>query len=97
MVLHALFPPALGLQGIEEETLNRRRQMLRRVGGFILLLLGVALFAGFHSGRLGNFGGGVCPGLDERLRFAAGGIAAGDGGPASDLETAPPAQRPPWT
>jgi Na+/melibiose symporter-like transporter len=40
---------ALGLQGIEEETLNRRRQALRRVGGFVLLLLGVALFAGFHS------------------------------------------------
>jgi cytochrome bd-type quinol oxidase subunit 2 len=40
---------ALGLQGIEEETLNRRRQALRRFGGFVLLLLGVALFAGFHT------------------------------------------------
>ena len=40
---------ALHLHDIEDETLNRRRQVLRRIGGFVLVLLGVAMFAGFHS------------------------------------------------
>jgi cytochrome bd-type quinol oxidase subunit 2 len=40
---------AVNLHGIEDETLNHRRQVLRRIGGFVLLLLGVAMFAGFHS------------------------------------------------
>ncbi|MDB5323369.1 MAG: hypothetical protein JWN40_5000 [Phycisphaerales bacterium] len=37
------------LTGIENESLNRRRQRLRRIGGFIMFLLAIALFAGFHS------------------------------------------------
>jgi cytochrome bd-type quinol oxidase subunit 2 len=40
---------ASNLHDIENEALNHRRQVLRRIGGFVLLLLGVALFAGFHS------------------------------------------------
>ena len=40
---------ALQLHGIEDEALNRRPPRLRRVGGLVLLLLGVAMFAGFHS------------------------------------------------
>jgi hypothetical protein len=40
---------AVHLHGVEDEALNRRRQFLRRVGGFVLLLLGFAFFAGFHS------------------------------------------------
>lgn len=37
------------LSGIENEQINRRRHRLRRAGGFVMLLLGAALFAGFHS------------------------------------------------
>lgn len=40
---------AANLSGIEDEALNRRRHRLRRIGGFFMVLLGVALFAGFHS------------------------------------------------
>jgi 4-amino-4-deoxy-L-arabinose transferase-like glycosyltransferase len=37
------------LSGIENESLNRRRQRLRRIGGFVMFVLAIALFAGFHS------------------------------------------------
>ena len=40
---------AANLNGIENDDINDRRQRLRRVGGFVMLLLGVALFAGFNS------------------------------------------------
>lgn len=37
------------LSSIEDEAINRRRLRLRRAGGFIMFLLAIALFAGFHS------------------------------------------------
>jgi drug/metabolite transporter (DMT)-like permease len=40
---------ASNLTGIEDEQLNHRRQRLRQIGGFVMLLLAVALFAGFHT------------------------------------------------
>jgi drug/metabolite transporter (DMT)-like permease len=40
---------ASNLTGIEDERLNHRRQRLRQIGGFVMLLLAVALFAGFHT------------------------------------------------
>ena len=40
---------AAGLNGIEDEHLNRRRQRLRQIGGFVMILLAVGLYAGFHS------------------------------------------------
>jgi hypothetical protein len=40
---------AANLNGIEDEALNRRRHRLRRAGGFVMFLLAIALFAGFHS------------------------------------------------
>lgn len=40
---------AASLNGIEDENLNKRRQRLRQIGGFIMILLAVALYAGFHS------------------------------------------------
>jgi 4-amino-4-deoxy-L-arabinose transferase-like glycosyltransferase len=40
---------ATNLSGIEEQQVNDRRQRLRQIGGFVMLLLAVALFAGFNS------------------------------------------------
>lgn len=40
---------AASLTEIEDVQLNRRRQRLRQVGGFVMLLLAVALYAGFHT------------------------------------------------
>lgn len=40
---------ATNLSGVEDEGINRRRQRLRRIGGFVMLVLGVALFAGFNT------------------------------------------------
>ena len=40
---------AVNLHGIEDESLNRRRQRLRQVGGFVMILLAIGLFAGFHT------------------------------------------------
>jgi hypothetical protein len=40
---------AVNLHGIEDESLNRRRQRLRQIGGFVMMLLAIGLFAGFHS------------------------------------------------
>jgi 4-amino-4-deoxy-L-arabinose transferase-like glycosyltransferase len=40
---------ATNLSGIEDDRTNNRRQRLRRIGGLVMLLLAVALFAGFHS------------------------------------------------
>lgn len=40
---------ATNLHGIEDQALNHRRQRLRQIGGFFMLLLAVALFAGFHT------------------------------------------------
>jgi len=37
------------LSSIEDQAINRRRLRLRRAGGFIMFLLAIALFAGFHS------------------------------------------------
>jgi len=37
------------LSSIEDQSINRRRLRLRRAGGFIMFLLAIALFAGFHS------------------------------------------------
>ena len=37
------------LAGIEDDRLNLQRVRLRRVGGFVMLLLAVFFFAGFHS------------------------------------------------
>jgi hypothetical protein len=37
------------LSSIEDQSINRRRLGLRRAGGFIMFLLAIALFAGFHS------------------------------------------------
>jgi drug/metabolite transporter (DMT)-like permease len=42
-------PGATNLQGIEAVNLNRRRQRYRQVGGFVMVLLGAAMFAGFHT------------------------------------------------
>jgi cytochrome c oxidase assembly factor CtaG len=46
---------ALRLAGIEQDKLNRRRVLLRRVGGGIMLLLAVGLYLGSYA-------------ADERLR-----------------------------
>ena len=48
---HYLFysKAAQRLTGVEEERLNRRRVRLRRVGGFVLLVLGPTFFAGFRT------------------------------------------------
>jgi hypothetical protein len=40
---------AVSLHGIEDEHLNKRRQRLRQLGGFMMILLAVGLFAGFHT------------------------------------------------
>ena len=40
---------ATNLSGIEDDRANHRRQRLRQINGFVMLLLGVALFGGFHS------------------------------------------------
>lgn len=40
---------ATNLHGVEDERLNRRRQGLRRIGGFMMLLLAVAFYAGFNT------------------------------------------------
>lgn len=40
---------AHNLGGLEDERLNRRRAVLRRVGGGVMLLLGVGLYLGFHA------------------------------------------------
>src|SRR5882724_107457 len=40
---------AANLSSIEDQAINRRRLRLRRAGGFIMFLLAIALFAGFHS------------------------------------------------
>ena len=37
------------LSGYEDEKLNRRRIMLRRIGGFMMLLMAVAFYAGFET------------------------------------------------
>ena len=37
------------LESIEQEALNRRRIAYRRVGGVLMLLLGVCFFAGFNT------------------------------------------------
>jgi hypothetical protein len=37
------------LSSIEDQAINRRRLRLRRAGGFIMFLLAIALFAGFHT------------------------------------------------
>ena len=37
------------LAGVEDERLNRRRIVLRRVGGGIMLLLGAGLYLGFNA------------------------------------------------
>ena len=40
---------ALGLAGIEQERLNRRRIRLRRFGGLVMLLLAVGFYLGFYG------------------------------------------------
>jgi len=40
---------AANLSGYEKDALNARRRRLRRIGGFVMLLLGIAFFAGFHT------------------------------------------------
>jgi hypothetical protein len=40
---------AAGLGGVEEDRLNARRRRLRQVGGFVMCLLAVGLFAGFNT------------------------------------------------
>jgi hypothetical protein len=40
---------ATRLAQVEDQALNLRRQRLRQVGGFVMLLLAVGLFAGFNS------------------------------------------------
>jgi hypothetical protein len=40
---------AANLNGIEDQSLNRRRHRLRQVGGFNMLLLAIGLFAGFNA------------------------------------------------
>jgi len=40
---------ATRLQGIEEQSFNRRRVKIRRVGGIAMVLLGVAFFAGSYT------------------------------------------------
>ena len=40
---------AANLSGIERHDLNRRRHRLRRIGGFVMLLLAVGMYAGFNS------------------------------------------------
>jgi drug/metabolite transporter (DMT)-like permease len=40
---------ATNLTGVEDDGINRRRHRLRRIGGFIMLLLAVAFFAGFNT------------------------------------------------
>jgi hypothetical protein len=40
---------ATNLSGIEREDLNRKRHLLRRIGGFIMFLLAVGMYAGFNS------------------------------------------------
>ena len=40
---------ATNLSGIERQDLNRRRHRLRRIGGFVMVLLAVGMYAGFNS------------------------------------------------
>lgn len=40
---------AEGLADVEERRLNLRRVRLRRVGGFVMICLGVMLYLGFHA------------------------------------------------
>ena|SRR3954452_25307084 len=40
---------ATNLQGLEAADYNRRRQRYRQVNGFVMVLLGAAMFAGFHT------------------------------------------------
>jgi hypothetical protein len=40
---------ASNLSGIERQDLNRKRHRLRRVGGFVMLLLAIGMYAGFNS------------------------------------------------
>ena len=37
------------LGGIESEPINRQRARLRRLGGFVMLLLAIAMYAGFYT------------------------------------------------
>ena len=37
------------LGGIEDERLNRRRVLLRRVGGFAMVVLGACFYAGYYA------------------------------------------------
>lgn len=40
---------AVKLAGVEDQALNLRRQRLRQIGGFVMLLLAVGIFAGFNT------------------------------------------------
>ena len=40
---------AQGLSGIEQERWNRRRILLRRIGGVVMLLLAVGFYLGFYG------------------------------------------------
>ena len=40
---------ATNLSGIERQENNRKRHRLRQAGGFVMLLLAIAMYAGFNS------------------------------------------------
>jgi hypothetical protein len=40
---------ATNLGEVEDQALNLRRQRLRRIGGFVMLLLAIAFYAGFNT------------------------------------------------
>ncbi len=47
---------ATRLGGIEDQAINRRRVVLRRVGGGLMFILAVLLTAGFHSAAVERSG-----------------------------------------